>query len=451
MKRRSARGGACAVPDLPHVAGVTLSRRRFSGLTFFVAALAPLAAPAEPAVVQAMLLAREADRAAEAKDLPAWLEKCAAAVALRPDIPRFLVALAGAQAANDRPEEAIATLARLAALGLHAAIEPAAEFATLRDRPEFTAAVRKLAANLRPSGPGEIAFSLRDMTGLIEGIAWRAKTGEFFFGDVHGRTVWVRSRDDKVRRFTDADDAILGVFGLAVDEANGALWAATSAVSAMEGYSPGFAGMAGVAEFDLASGALRRVVLAPKETSPHLIGDLALAPDGSIYLPDSGAPILWRLAPGADTLERFVETEEFISLQGAVITRDGGALVVADRINGLLRIDLRTRSVQLLPPPPDTTLIGLDGLTLAPNGDLLALQNTTTPKRVLRLGLEADASAVTRVDVLDSGHLNLAAPSLGCVATDGDFFFIANPGWNRFEGGGGPSAPRPVAIFRTKP
>lgn len=398
-----------------------------------------------------MLLAREADRAAEAKQLPVWLEKSEAAVALRPDIPRFLVALAAAQVANDRPEDAVATLEKLAALGLHAAVDQAEEFAALRGRPEFSAVAKKLAANLRPSGPGEIAFSLRDMTGLIEGIAWRAKTGEFFFGDVQARAVWVRGRDEKVRRFTTADDAILGVFGLAVDEANGALWAATSAVPAMEGYAPDMEGMAGVAEFDLASGALRRVVLAPKGNLPHVIGDLALAPDGGIFLPDSGAPIIWRLASGAATLERFVESEEFISLQGVAVTRDGGALVVADRINGLLRVDLSARSAQLLPSPPDTTLIGIDGLALAANGDLLALQNTTMPKRVLRVGLDDGAVAVTRVSVLDSGHLNLAAPSLGCVATGGDFFFIANPGWSRFEGGGGrPSAPRPVAIFKTK-
>ena len=55
------------------------------------------------------------------------------------------------------------------------------------------------------------------------------------------------------------------------------------------------------------------------------------------------------------------------------------------------------------------------------------------------------------VVVLESGHITMAAPSLGCIATDGDFYYIGNAGWTRFEDRDGqPSAPRSVPIFRTK-
>jgi sugar lactone lactonase YvrE len=407
----------------------------------------------QPDAARAIALARQAADAAEAKDYPAYLAKMEAAAALRPDYPRILVNLAAAQAANDRPEDAIATLGRLAALGAHSPVDKSDEFAALRGRKDFKDVVARLAGNMEPKGAHEIAFTLTDMTGLIEGIAWREKTGAFYFGDVHNRAVWLRTPDKKVQRFGTDDDALLGVFGLAVDEERGALWAATSAVPAMRGYTQDQDGAAGVAEFDLERGTLRRVVrVRPTgDHQTHVLGDLALAPDGGVLLPDSGAPVLWRLAPGAQELEAFVESPEFMSLQGVVVAPDGGTIFLADHANGLLRVDVASRAVRRLDQPPDTTLIGLDGLVRAPNGDLIAIQNGLRPNRVLRLVLDAAGESVIGVTVLESAHLNMPAPSLGCIATDGNLFFIGNAGWSRFDDPtAGPTAPRPVPIFMTK-
>lgn len=421
-------------------------------------AVATAAAADLPAAAQAMTLAREAATAAEAKDNATYLAKMEQAVALRGDFPRILVNLAAAQLANDKPDEALATLGRLAALGFNSPVEKSPEFAALKERKEFKDVVKKLAANNQPQGRGEIAFILREVTGLIEGIAWREATGEFYFGDVNGRAVWVRGpkeeREGKPRRLTPEGDELYGVFGLAIDEASRTLWAATSAVPAMRGFSFEMDGTAALAEIDLDSGAIRRtipVVRKAGDRQSHVLGDLALGPDGSVFLPDSGAPILWRLAPGASELQVFAESSEFMSPQGVVVAADRGALIVSDHANGLLRVDLRTAAVRLLESPPGTSLLGLDGLALAPNGDLLAIQNGLRPNRVLRLGLDGAAETVSEVKVLEAAHLQMAAPSLGCIATGGDFFFIGNAGWTRFENTDGkPSEPRSVPIYRTK-
>lgn len=401
-----------------------------------------------------MRLAREATAAAEAGDQAGYLAKMEAAVALRPDFPRMLVNLAAAQLALERPDDAVATLDRLAALGLSSPVEKTEEFAALRPRKDFQAVVKKLAANLHPKGSGEIAFSLRGVTGLIEGIAWREKTGQFFFGDVNGRAVWVREgKEGALRRFTPEGDELLGVFGLAVDEESGALWAATSAVAAMRDFTSDQDGTAALAEIDLASGAVRRVIPVVRragDQQSHVLGDLAIATDGSVFIPDSGGTTLWRLAPGGTALESFVESPEFLSLQGIVLL-SADVAVVADHANGLLRIDLAGRRVRRLESPPDTSLIGLDGLALAPDGRVFAIQNGLRPNRVLRIELEGLAESVAAVTVLESGHITMAAPSLGCIAADGDFYYVGNAGWTRFEDTDGrPSAPRSVPIFRTK-
>jgi sugar lactone lactonase YvrE len=429
-------------------------------LLFATAASAIHAEP--PTVAQAIMLARDAAKAAEEKDNATYLAKMEQAVALRPDFPRMLVNLAAAQVANDKPDEAIATLEKLAALGLSSPIEKNDDFAPLKPRKDYQAVLKKIAGNMQTKGAGEIAFTLREVTGLMEGIAWREATGEFYFGDVNGRTVWVwkatndkkDSRSGNLRRLTPEGDELYGVFGLAIDEEHGTLWAATSAVSAMRGFTYDMDGTAALAEIDLNTGAIRRVVPVvrrPGDQQSHVLGDLALGPDGSVFVTDSGGPTLWRLAPGASQLEAAVESAEFMSLQGIVIAPEKGAVFLADHANGLLRMDLRSREVRRLASPPDTTVIGCDGLCLAPNGDIIAIQNGLRPNRVLRLTLDDTGESIADVKVLESGHLQMAAPSLGCLGPGGDFYFIGNAGWTAFENTDAkPTAPRSVPIYKTK-
>ena len=81
---------------------------------------------------------------------------------------------------------------------------------------------------------------------------------------------------------------------------------------------------------------------------------------------------------------------------------------------------------------------------------MLALQTDLRPSRVLQLDLDAAAEIINAVTVLESGHIAMGAPSLGCIATEGDFFFIGNAGWSRFDSEAQPTKPRQVPIFRTK-
>ncbi len=410
-----------------------------------------VAAQAPSDTARAIALAREATQAAERGDPAGYLERMTAAANLRGDFPRILVNLAAAQLANRREDECLATLRRLAALGVNSPVERSPEFAALVGRKEFQEVVRALSANLQTRGNGRIAFSLREFSGLPEGIAWRPKTGQFFFGDVHGRTVWVRQADGELRRFTPEGDLLWGVFGLCLDEEAGVLWAATAAVPAMRGFSSEQDGTTGLAEISLADGAVRRVIPVDRKSGDrfsHVLGDLVRGDDGTLYLPDSGAPLVWRLRPGAESLEPWLEHPEFLSLQGIVV-RDG-VVLVADHAAGLLRIDPATRVVQRLLPPENTTLVGLDGLVLAPDGAILAIQNGLRPARVLRVALDAASETVAAVEVLESGHLTMAAPALGCIGPEGALHFIGNAGWTRFEDTDGrPSKPRSVPIFRT--
>jgi hypothetical protein len=307
------------------------------------------------------------------------------------------------------------------------------------------------AAQAAPAAPprAEAAFELPGMTGLVEGIAVRPQTGAYYFGDVRKRCVWRRDADGRVTRFGAPDDRLLGVFRLVVDEGRGALVAAMSALPQMEGYRDSMQGAAGIAELDLETGAVRRVALVPADGANHVVGDLAVAADGTIYATDSAAPILWRLLPLPKTpgsvrpadpglLDVFVRSELFGSLQG--ITTDGGSgLFLTDYKTGVVHVDTATKQVRRLTAPADTNLRGLDTLLRTPSGALVAIQNGTKTQRVLRLTVDPVAAAVARVEAIAEDPAMVDA-TLGTIAGR-DFVFIADGGWNLFE----PGAPAPPA------
>jgi sugar lactone lactonase YvrE len=368
------------------------------------------------------------------------------ALALRPDSPRYLHNLAATSALLGDYAAALDALTRLAALGVATPVERDPDFAALQGTPEFRAILQKLADNRAPQGAATGLAELPGRTGILEGIAWRERTGDLFLGDVHHRCIWRRDRDGRVVRFTaEGAEDILGVFGLAVDEPRGALWAALTALPEMEGYTPELVGAAGVGEFDLATGALRRVIPLPADGRDHGAGDILVAPEGTVYVSDSRAPIIWQLAPDAEEFVKLVDSAEFASLQGMVLVRR--TLVFADYADGLFALDLDSRELRPLAPPAGATLLGLDGLAPAPGG-LVATQNGTAPQRLLHIALSPDLSAITGVAVLAAALPHFTDLSL-VTLVEGRPVCIAGAGWEGFDAAKTPHpAPHTVRLFQ---
>ena len=109
-----------------------------------------------------------------------------------------------------------------------------------------------------------------------------------------------------------------------------------------------------------------------------MLGDLALGPRGDVYLTDSYEPVLYRLRPGADTLERITHPL-FRSLQGMAATDDDRFVYVADYSRGLLRVRLADGDVRRLGAAAGTDTRGCDGIVLH-RGAIVAVQNGASPR-----------------------------------------------------------------------
>jgi hypothetical protein len=372
----------------------------------------------------------EAAAAYQRKNFAAAKASTLAALELRPDSPRYLHNLAALSALTGEPAKAIDYLRHIAAMGVATNAERDPDLAALQGTPQFARVLHEFAANRGAQGEVETIAELHGRTGILEGIAFRERTGDLFFGDAHHRCVWRRDRDGRVTRFTAEDDELFGIFGIVVDEPRNALWAAMSAIPEMSGYADEMKGRAALAEFNLASGELRRVIAVPVDGREHGLGDLILAPDGTIYVTDAKAPVIWQLAFGAEELQKVADSPLFGSLQGLVIEEK--TLLVADHVNGFFTVDVGTGNISALAPPKNTTLIGIDGIATVPGG-VVAVQNGVEPPRVIRVAFTSTLDAALSVTVLAAGLANLT--DLGLITTvNGRPTFIAGAGWDGIDG-----------------
>jgi glucose/arabinose dehydrogenase/mono/diheme cytochrome c family protein/streptogramin lyase len=99
--------------------------------------------------------------------------------------------------------------------------------------------------------------------------------------------------------------AILGVFA---DERSGTLWACSNDYAKMGLTSVGDPGSV-LKGFDLKTGAGK--VSLPLPSGPAECNDIAVAKDGSVFVSDTGAPRVLRLAPGAKMLEVWATDPRF--------------------------------------------------------------------------------------------------------------------------------------------
>ena len=397
-------------------------------------------------------LQREAAAALQTGDTTLAIAKLEAARALRPDYPHVLLSLARAYAAAGRAADAIDQLRELAAIGLDLRIAADPALAPLRARADFQALVAGFAANhaARGAARDESAWTIPAATGIIEGLAINPDTQEAFFGDVHNRCIWCRAAGDPsagLRKFSRDTDGLLGVFALKLDPGSNTLWASSSAVPEMSGYAAADRGRSLLAAYDLSTRALRHTYALPADGRDHVLGDFTFGTDHSIYVTDSLAPVIWRLAPGGAALEKWFESGEFVSLQGLALSDDRRSLCVADYASGLWRIPLDVPAATRLPAPAHTTLLGIDGL-YAVAGGLVGVQNGVSPQRIVRIALDA-VGRPTAGTILAAGLPAMTDLALGQIL-EGRLAFVGNSGWALFDDPKTTPASRAVNILSTQ-
>lgn len=362
-----------------------------------------------------------------------------------PNHPLVLYVRMRALVKAGRLDEAFDALSLLAGKGIAADVLVSPAFEPMRDDPRWADWQERLQALVAPAEHSAVAFRLNEPDFFPEAMTYDRGSRRFLIGSLHKRKVVVV--DEVTGRAADyatsREAGFLGVFGLVADNVRGALYVLSAGDTAMQGYAKDDDGQSFLHRLQLSSG--RQVArVAPNSTAGgHQLTAIVQAPDGTLYMTDSRAGLLYRWQRTSRAIEPFVEIGTHLRPTGLAWSPDGRALYVA-HLEGLSRVDLRTKAVEPVGHPASLALVGVDGLATHATG-LIAVQNGLPGlSRVLRLRLSQDGLNVIALDVLDANLPEHDVPSAGVVVGDG-FYYIANSQARRFAT---PGAPGPIELLQ---
>ncbi|HEY6346834.1 MAG TPA: SMP-30/gluconolactonase/LRE family protein [Bryobacteraceae bacterium] len=321
-----------------------------------------------------------------------------------PETAAVTYQMARTWAAAKQWPEAVEWLRKAVAPG--AGIDPTRDsvFAELRGTREFDSIVSAVREATPPISHSRSAFTVPEGDLVPESIAYDPTRKSFYLGSM---------KKGKVIRCSGAGDcaqfagALGTVLGLKVYQRG--LWLLNNSDTE-----------SALIHYDLASGRLiRRYAVTG---SGHSFNDLAIASTGDVYLTDTRAGAVWRLAQGADNLTRLPDRFEFAN--GIALSAEGNLLYVSRFPDGITLVDLKTNAAMPIGRPSGLCLAAIDGLYFY-RGALIAIQNGFMTPRVARFSLSRDLRAIERVEILERRNPLFEGITTGVVVGD-DFFYMAN-------------------------
>ena len=300
-------------------------------------------------------------------------------------------------------------------------------FARIWDDPPFQAARARLEAKLPRLDYAPNAFQLDDRTLIPEGIAHDPHSGRFWIGSVAHRKVVQVERDGTATDFAGREASLDEVLGIALDGPRRVLYVVSTSALTTKGEKDR---RNAVVAFDADSRKLLRRYDVP---GAQQLNDVAIAAGGRVFASDSGSGAVYEImvkGPGPASRE-LVPTGRIRGTNGLAASPDGKRLHVAQS-TGLAVVDIASGEVKRVTNETRENIAAIDGL-YEWQGQLIGVQNVTSPGRVILITLSPDGASVTRVKTLLSHHHSgLDEPTTGAVGRD-SFYLLAATAVTRYN------------------
>jgi hypothetical protein len=381
--------------------------------------------------------------------------------------PELMLLLARAQSLSGRPGDALVMLGRIADLGATPDVANDPDFARVRALAGWPELEAKLAgkpvtltpANSVPGGPGPapgapatpasetkasapasskaapskgtaasppataatvpsaaapagLSFSAPGIE--LFGLAHDAVSRRFVIGDGIGRRLLIVDEVSRnVVNYVGAASAgfLDQIAGFTIDARRGDLWVASS-------QGTNGAAESALHKLQLVSGRGLLESRPAKDAGPVQLVAVTVTADGTVYALDVQGPRLFRLRPGARTLEAAMRLDGKDVRQpvAAIAAADDGALFVADAA-GLLRVDPSARTATRV--KTTEKLGGFESLAWR-DGALLGIERVADSYLVVRLKLDGSGTRAQPRQIL------AASPTPAVGTLDGDAFYYVS-------------------------
>ncbi len=395
-----------------------------------------------PDNVPALLV--KANSSYAAKDYPSYRNVMLRLREMRPNNSEYMYQLVIAHALLDEKSEAYALMLHMQQSGLSYDFSLRSDVDNIRHTEVFDYLNDLMKMAGEPVGESEVAFTLPDSIIIPQAIAWDESRQSFLIATVADGSIHAVDDGGQVSELLKANDenGMWAIFGLLVDLKRNRLWVTSAATRAFAGFDPIDKGRSALFEFDLKTLVLVRRYPVPVDGRSHVLGSMALSPNGDIYIADRVLPVVYRKAADEQKLKGAFASREMISMRGIAIQPDGKLLYVADREMGIMVIHLEGQRVGKVAIPDNLNIGGIDGLYLWDN-HLVMIQNGIKPQRVMRLELDPSGTRVSAVRPLAVAQPEFDFPSFGTLKGN-DLYFFANS-----QPASGIGEAKPVTVVRT--
>ena len=305
-------------------------------------------------------------------------------------------------------------------------LPPRGDFAKVWEDTAFQSVRRKLEARLPTLDYAPTAFEIDDRALMPEGIAYDAPSRSFFVGSVHRRVLRLGADPGAAVEFAGTGAGLDAVLGLAVDAPRRILYAVSTSALTTEGRKRR---RNAVVAFDIDS---RKLLHRHEVPGAMQLNDVAVALGGRVFASDSASGAVYEIAVKGPGPARVVLAPGTLGGANGLAAAPGGDRLYVAHATGLAVIDIAVGSVKRIDNRTRETVAAIDGLYQW-QGQLIGVQNVTTPGRVILMTLSPGGDAITRVTTMLSHHHNaLDEPTTGAVAGD-NFYLLAATGISRFN------------------
>jgi hypothetical protein len=375
-------------------------------------------AAAQEAVLQAQGYLRSAHAAYREADYLRYARDLQQALALNPASMVTRYNLASAYALTGRIVEALQLLEELARARVDFGMAHDPDFEALHGERRFVALLDDLERKLVPVSNSRRLITIEQNDIVPEGIAFDSASGRTFISSMRTGDIHVVDRAGRHAIFASIDDSrALSAIGMTVDLERNMLWCVGTSLELAAGFDRDAPASAGLFGFDIDTGSLQRKVMA--DPSSGALNDVAVAPNGDLYLSGTTLSVL---SNRSDSITPLETGTSIAGSNGITIPPDGGRLYVSSYPVGIAVVELASGTVRFLEAPEHVSLYGVDGLYWY-EGDLIGVQNGLAPWRIMRMDLDAEATAVS-VQLIEFANEGLT-PTTGAIVGD-EFHYVGS-------------------------
>ena len=343
----------------------------------------------------------------------------------RPDDATLWFFLSRAQVQAGQLAAAIASMENVAKLG-EGFLPTREDFGPVWDHARFRELRDQMAEKLPRLDVAATAFTLEDRTILPEGIAYDAPSRSFFVGSVLQHKVMRVHEDGAIENFVGLSGDLDSVLGIAADAPRRMLYVVST--NGMTDVADAKRRNAIVA-YDIDS---RRLLQRYDVAGARQLNDVAVAPGGRVFATDSASGAVYEIAvKGPGPTREVVPAGALRGSNGLAASADGKRLYVA-HATGIAVLDLASGELKRVDNRTRETVGAIDGLYQW-HGELIGVQNVTTPGRVIRITLSPAGDSITAVHTLLSHHHPLLDEPTTAAPTDHGLFLLAATGVSHYN------------------